>query len=362
MDDHEQKTRDAIAQDAAERFIANDDGPLDAQDAAELAAWLKASPAHIEALLGAAAIARDLPELRSDPEYSVEAIVERARAEEDRTVQPFWPRPIVPAEDHSVRRWPMVALAMSMLATLCAGLVWMWHPKSSPPDAPFSGTTALHFETRHGEQLTRRLTDDTVLHLNTDSAVTIRYGKTERLVMLTSGQANFEVAHEPNRAFRVFAGAAEVIAIGTKFDVRLEGDATVVTMVEGRVAVGRSSMAEGANSGTDQPMRFVELGPDQQIKLVSGEWPPQVIAVDSQRDTAWLRRQIVFDHEPLKTVAAEFNRYATKPITIMTPALQNLQISGTFATDDTQAFIAFLRSLKGVRVEVTATQIRVSGE
>jgi hypothetical protein len=33
----------------------------------------------------------------------------------------------------------------------------------------------------------------------------------------------------------------------------------------------------------------------------------------------------------------------------------------SFATDDTEAFIAFLRSLKGVRVEVTSTQIRVSG-
>jgi transmembrane sensor len=208
------------------------------------------------------------------------------------------------------------------------------------------------------------LADTTILHLNTDSAVTIRYGKTERLVMLTSGEADFEVAHEPNRAFRVFAGAAEVIAIGTKFDVRLQDDATVVTMVEGHIAVGPSSISgeRGANSGKEQPVRFVELGPEQQIKLVAGEWPPEVIAVDSQRDTAWMRRQIVFDHEPLKAVAAEFNRYAPKPIAITSPALQNLQISGTFATDDMEAFIAFLRRLKGVQVEVTPTQIRVSGD
>ena len=82
--------------------------------------------------------------------------------------------------------------------------------------------TALHFKTRHGEQLTRRLADNSVLHLDTDSAVTIRYSKNERLVTLTAGQADFEVAHEPDRAFRVFAGSAEVLDIGTKFDVRLE--------------------------------------------------------------------------------------------------------------------------------------------
>jgi ferric-dicitrate binding protein FerR (iron transport regulator) len=325
---------------------------------------MKASPAHIEALLGVSAIARDLPELRADPEYSIEALAEQARREEESTVQPLWPRSIAVDEDDSTPRWRMAALAMGVIATLCVGLFLMWNLRSAGPESPFNGTTALHFETRHGEQRTWRLADSTVLHLNTDSAVTIRYGKTERLVMLTAGQANFEVAHEPDRAFRVFAGAAEVIAIGTKFDVRLEDDATVVTMIEGRIAVGPSSMSGGrdVNSNQLQPVRFVELGPGQQLKLVSGQWPPEVIAVDSQRDTAWMRRQIVFDHEPLKTVAAEFNRYAPKPIAITTPALQSLQISGTFATDDVDAFIAFLRRLKGVQVEVTATQIRVSGD
>jgi transmembrane sensor len=68
----------------------------------------------------------------------------------------------------------------------------------------------------------------------------------------------------------------------------------------------------------------------------------------------------VFDQEPLERVAAEFNRYSPTPIEIVTPTLRDLQISGVFATDDTEAFIAFLRSLKGVRVEVTATRIRVS--
>jgi ferric-dicitrate binding protein FerR (iron transport regulator) len=363
MDDNEQKSRDAIADQAAERFVANDDGPLDERDSEALLDWLKASPTHIEALLGVSAIARDLPELRSHPEYSVEAMLELARSEEPTTVQSLWPRPGAVGEEPSTR-WPLAAAAMAIFAVVCVGLFLIWNPRSHGPDSPFGSSTAVHYETRHGEQRTWQLADRTILHLNTDSVITIRYGKTERLAMLTSGQADFEVAHEPDRAFRVFAGAAEIIAIGTKFDVRLEDDATVVTMLEGRIAVGPSSMSggPGANSGKEQPMRFVELGPDQQIRLVAGEWPPEIIAVDSQRETAWMRRQIVFDHEPLKTVAAEFNRYTQKPIAITTPALQNLQISGTFATDDIEAFIAFLRRLKGVQVEVTATQIRVSGD
>jgi transmembrane sensor len=210
----------------------------------------------------------------------------------------------------------------------------------------------LHFETRHGEQQTYRLADNTVVHLNTDSSVTIRYAKTERLVMLNSGEAAFEVAHAPDRPFRVFAGAAEVIDVGTRFDVRLVDDSTVVTVVEGLVAV--------APSNQNHPAQFVQLGANQQISVNEGVWPATAVPVDSQRSTAWLHRQITFEHEPLQRVVTEFNRYAPKPIEITTPALRNLEISGVFSIDDTNAFIAFLRSLDGVHVTVTDTRIRVS--
>jgi TolB-like protein/Flp pilus assembly protein TadD len=72
-----------------------------------------------------------------------------------------------------------------------------------------------------------------------------------------------------------------------------------------------------------------------------------------------LHRKIVFDREPLARVAAEFNRHAAKPIEITTPELRNLEISGVF-TDDSEEFIAFLRSLEGVRVDVSATRVTVS--
>jgi transmembrane sensor len=363
MDNNEQKSRNLIAEQAASRLVASDDGPLDKRDSLELVTWLKASPVHIEEILGVAAVARDMQELRGDPAYTVEAMVQSVYEEEETTVRPLSSHPAAVAESFR-RRWLPAALAAGVLASVSAGFLWMWLGTSRDPGSSLAGTTALHFETRHGEQRTWRLADDTVLHLDTDSAVTVRYGKTERFVMLTAGQAFFEVAHEPDRAFRVFAGAAEVIAIGTKFDVRLEDDATLVTMVEGRVAVGPSSMERrrDANPSAAHAAEFVELRANQQTSVVPGEWPPNVIDVDSQSDTAWLRRQIVFDHEPLKIVTAEFNRYAQKPISITSPALQNLEISGTFATDDIDAFIAFLRRLKGVRVEVTATQIRVSGD
>jgi transmembrane sensor len=360
----DEQIRAAIAEQASEWLVAHDDGPLDERESAALAAWLKASPVHVEEFLGVSVIARDLREAGIDPEYSLETVLARARAKDDAPVQAFWPRVIAPVRDISSRRWLTAAVSMAAVVALSLGLFSLWNVRPIAHVSAPGRTTALHFETRHGEQLSRRLADSSVLHLNTDSAVTIHYSKTERLVTVTSGQADFEVAHDPDRAFRVVAGSAEVIALGTKFDVHLEHDSTVVTVVEGRVSVGPSPMSEklGPHARRNHSPPFVQLGADQQIRVAEGEWPATPIAVDAQRTTAWLRRQIVFDQEPLERVAAEFNRYAPKPIEIATPALRNLQISGVFATDDTEAFIAFLRSLKGVRVEATATRIRVSQE
>ena len=361
MISNEEKIRAAIAEQAGEWFVKNDEGPPDAQDSAALAAWLKTSPVHIEEFLAVSAIARDLKQAQTDSEYSLEAILARARAADDTAVQPLRPRAIEAAGGRRPGRWLPAAVAMAACVVLSLVLLLTWDARPiRHPSAPY-GVMALHFETRHGEQLTRRLADNSIVHLNTGSAVTIRYGRTERLVMLTSGQADFEVAHEPDRAFRVIAGPAEIVDVGTRFDVRLEEETTVVTVVEGRVAVGPSSISEkpSKDSGQNPARRVVQLSANQQIRVTEADGPAAPVAVDAQRTTAWLHRQIAFDHEPLERVAAEYNRYAAKPIEIATPALRNLQISGVFATNDPEAFIAFLRSLKGVRVEVMETKIRV---
>jgi transmembrane sensor len=146
--------------------------------------------------------------------------------------------------------------------------------------------------------------------------------------MLTSGQVEFEIAHDPARAFRVLTGSAEVIAIGTQFDVHLEEDWTVVTVIEGRVAVGPSSMLEKGGTNPNNAPRYVQLAADQQIRVTGAEWPATPMAVDAQHTTAWLHREIVFDHESLERVAAEFNRYAPKPIEIATPRYESCRLVG----------------------------------
>ena len=354
-----EQVRSLIAQDAADWFVASRAG-LTASERNDFATWLKTSPVHVEEYLALEVIGHDLRAACEVSRPSVDELLMRARHEDDTHDRRLWQRLSEGLLTAAPRLQP-VAAAVAVLAVVVLGLLlWNLRPIADVP-APAT-VAALHFETRHGEQQTHRLADNSVLHLNTDSAVTVRYGDHERLVMLTSGEAEFEVAHAPERPFRVFAGRAEIVDLGTKFNVRLTDQSTLITVVEGRIAVGLSASAESGTPNPRDTPQIVQVIAGQQLTVSDGEWPAAPVADDTQRTTSWLHRQIMFENEPLERVASEFNRYAPKPIEIATPALRKLQVSGVFATDNTAAFIAFLRSLKGVHVEVTATQIRVSQE
>ena len=339
------QVRIAAAGQAAEWFIANQVPAPDHPQRAAFVAWLKSSPIHIEEYLGVALVARDLRMAADDSDETLESLLELARADAAGRVVPVHPlkRREPPARQYvSTRRWALAAVAI--VAT--ASVAW-WMTAENPDSRP------QRYRTHHGEQSLQRLADGSTVHLNTDTAVEVHYNRDSRLTRLEAGQAFFTVSHGDSRRFRVLTGDAEIVAVGTQFDVRLHGRSTVVTVVEGQVDV-RS--VPQANVGSAQAMR-VSAG--YRLRIDGGVMPAQSERVDTQAAIAWLQRKIVFEREPLGDVADEFNRYGVAQIVIEDTGLRALPVSGVFNAYDTNSFAAFLESLDGVRVERTPGEIRV---
>ncbi len=353
MNSRKERKRALVAEEAADWFVAHRED-LDDVQRDTFTAWLKESSVHVEEYLAVMQLNDDLRKAAAGSELSIDALFERARAEEDPRVQPIRPQARYVPVAVSRRGWLYTAAAAA-LAVMGLAFLWLSAPRQTPLSAQ---ATAEHFSTLHGQQLVQQLADGSLLHLDTDTSVAVLLEHDRRLVYIERGQVVFEVAHDPKRPFSVTAGSAEVIAVGTQFDVYLQGDSTLITVVEGRVTVGAAATLGGP--GTSNIARKpIPVAAGQQVRVVQGQLPASPSTVDTHRATAWLHRQIAFEQEPLSVVAAEFNRYTTTPIEIETPALRGLAISGVFAVDDTESFVAFLRSLDGVRVEVTATHIRV---
>jgi transmembrane sensor len=360
--------RDLIAQEAADWFIANREG-LDSIQRATFAAWLRTSPMHIEEYLNIALIGRDLREASNDPAVSLEDLVARALEPADPVGVARPPAPLQsrPGRSDSTQRprwrpqlWLSGAAAVAAIGVVTLAFLF-WRNRGTPPDG---AAIAYNIQTRHGEQLTRQLPDASFLKLDTDTSVSVRFDRTQRLVTVFQGRADFIVAHDPRRKFVVQAGTVGITDVGTEFAVYARPQSTLVTVLEGRVAVAVdpriSAIAAHESSAPPAPYAPVEVAAGQQVRVENGSWPPTYTPVDRQRATAWMRRQIVFQNEALEQVVAEFNRYAATPIEIESPALRTLALSGVFAADDEESFVTFLRSLDGVRVEVAPTRIRVS--
>jgi transmembrane sensor len=247
--------------------------------------------------------------------------------------------------------WSRALPIAASLIALAVGALWWAH------DGELLGIPKT-YRTAHGEQRSERLPDGSVLRLDTDSVATVRYSGRERLLEIKRGQALLEVVHESTRRFRVAAGVAGAIAVGTQFDVYRKLDSVEFTVAHGAIAVFAGNPSWLSDRGS-VPDNVLSVTTGQRVRIDSGTASPEPVAVNLDQALAWLEHKIVFEHRPLGEVAAEFNRYGSVPVEIDDEELRVLSVSGMFDAGDTESFVAFMQRLPGVKVERTSTLIRV---
>jgi transmembrane sensor len=342
MTPSDEQIRMAIAEQANEWYVENRGEPLDREARTRFMVWLKTSPEHVREYLATAELARDLRAAANRAEIPLEPLLERARAQTDQvlTLDPS-ALALLPATPRSQRsrHWSLAAAAVLAVVAL---VLWLTR------DGERFGLPKT-YATARGEQSEWVLPDGSVLHLNTDSEVTLRYLRRERVLDLRRGEAFVQVAHEGERGFRVASGNAQILAVGTQFDVYRKSDAVLVTVVEGTVAV-----FTGPSQGTPSAL---PVGAGFQVEIRSQAGVPR--PVNAQAAVAWLKRQIAFEDQPLAEVAAEFNRYGGVVLEIDGDTIRGLRISGVFDAYDTDSFATFLETLHGVVVQKAPTRIRV---
>jgi transmembrane sensor len=213
------------------------------------------------------------------------------------------------------------------------------------------------YSTGIGEQRTVILADGSTVTLNAITKVRVRITQQVREVDLLQGQALFHDVEDKTRPFIVRSDGTTIRAIGTQFDVYKRAERTVVTVVEGEVAVAEAGLADPQNA----PPGLTR------VLLTAGE---QVIATprqikksedaDLSAATAWVERRLVFDNTPLEEVANQFNLYSTRRLVIVDPALRAVGISGAYSSADPNSLIGFLRAQPNLIVTETSREFRVS--
>jgi transmembrane sensor len=179
--------------------------------------------------------------------------------------------------------------------------------------------------TGFGEVQDVQLSDGSVVHLNGNSALTLRLDERHRELVLLEGEAWFEVQPDAARPFRVKAGSGAVTALGTAFNIRLRGGRTEVSVTEHRVAV------DLMEHPADGPPRTI-LEQNQQVRFDANTGFGAVERIDGAHATAWRRGLLVFQDRPLGEVIAELNRYRSGYL-LLGAGLDQRRVNGVFRTD-----------------------------
>lgn len=227
------------------------------------------------------------------------------------------------------------------------------------------------YVTAVGQQETILLEDGSTVYLNTNSQLQVNYEKGYRNLRLLQGEAYFEVAHAPDRPFRVYAGAGRVQALGTAFNVLLENSGMNLLVTEGTVALASlgaplSSDDLSADQDIDpfvqsmsKELATVSAGERIDLNITDGlyysheELSGAVVAADEDalsRVQSWKEGYLYFSGEPLEEVVSEISRYTTVSIQISDPVLKDLQIGGRFKVGDTDSMFAALEANFGIEV------------
>ena len=191
--------------------------------------------------------------------------------------------------------------------------------------------------TATGEQRTLRLSDGTVINLNTHSAVDVRFDEKQRRVILQDGEILVETGHGDARPFIVETREGRLRALGTRFLVKREAQGT-------RLSVLKSAVAAHPQSSADEQI----LQEGQQVLMRSHGLDP-IAALNLGAD-AWTRGMLVVDNARLEDLVHELGRYRRGHLGVA-PEVADLRITGSFPLNDTDLALSALLPTLPVQIE-----------
>ena len=330
MERTEEGTPSSIREHAAQWFLRLHAFDLNVAERFAYLQWLKASPAHITETLEICRLYSVLYPLKKqifftneDEISNVIALATREQLQQPTRTSSSW----------HVR---VLAVAAAIGLVLVGGML--------VSRAWFEST----IETQASEWRSMTLNDGSFVSVGPRTELRDRFGREQRLLSLSRGEALFQVAKDLSRPFIVEAGLAIVRATGTRFAVDRREHDVIVTVEEGTVVVSDGRGRTGA----------VSLTASEQL-TVSGQWPPDIQHVDAARKLAWSNRHLVFADDTVAAAAGEFNRFNRVQL-LVDPALGSEQVRGVFHADDPASFAdTIAKARKGIAVRESRDLIRL---
>ena len=337
-----------IVSEACAWIVQIEEGDLTLADQVAFEEWINRSPVHTSEITRLARFSSELNILTAMMPSLDEAMLRRKKMRK------------------AGNRWkiilPLAMASISVVFLMFSGLFVNDSKMPLPEDEP------AFYATQIGGQQDITLSDGSVVKLNTNTEVEIDFNAQRRKIRLIKGEAFFQVAHNPDKPFLVYAGDKVVRAVGTAFIVRNLTEKFEVTVTEGRVELKTDLLSNiiqpvapvGTvnNQAKSQAIEPVAIEAGETITYaVAMVTPAKVNRVEKitkreiERELSWQDGLLEFSDTPLTEVIADLSRYTSLKIEILDPELRNLKFGGLFRTDELSVLFDTLETNFDIRVE-----------
>jgi len=239
------------------------------------------------------------------------------------------------------RRQALGTTAAAACALLLGVGGWWGLRPIAPP------VTTEHYETARGQHAEVQLADGSTLTLDGATQVDVTLAPDRRTVALRSGEAYFDVAHDPARPFTVRAGASSARVLGTAFDLNLIGRHVELEVYRGAVRFGgAAAAAPGKVVRAGWRARFADgaASDPSPFDVTRGNW----------RD-GWL----IADGMTLGDLIEAIDRQGGPSVAPPPAALAGLKIEGRFRLDDPAMLLDAMGDAYGFRVRREGDALRL---
>ncbi|MCC5905818.1 MAG: FecR domain-containing protein [Balneolaceae bacterium] len=246
---------------------------------------------------------------------------------------------------------PLVKVAAAILVVLSASLFYMLH---QPGQEEAALQEPIHFQTEEEQHREVTLGDGTIVRLNSNSEMTVSadFMKGAREVTL-SGEAYFNVEHDPENPFIIHANQSSVEVLGTAFNVRsIKGmDNVQVAVEDGKVAF------RSTNGSPDAEQLSVTLSRGQYGYMDITQRIIQVDDLAVENYLAWKNGRFIFDGLTLSQVCTQLNRIYNTECSFENDEIRNLQITSIFADDSLEKALDVIALSLGLEFEAEGGRV-----
>ena len=324
-----------------DRFIAGECSPAEKE---QVESWIAEDPVrarrfeHLPSLLVAQGDRRD---------WDVDAAYARVQSRINSWNRKIDVTPVVRVFTAPWARWQTLAIAAVGLFAVASALTFAASREERTTTAALEWSEA---RTGPGETRELRLADGSIIKLG--PMTTLRHAANGREVDVEMrGLAGFEVTHDPNRIFRVRAGSAEVIDIGTTFLVRAysSDSAAMVIVTSGKVAL---SARTDSTTGKENVLP-VELSPGEgAVVLADGVViTGNNLGAEISQHLARLSGRLSFENADMNSVATDLGNWFGVKVTIVDSTLANRRITAMFNKPSLSEVLDAVAETTGSRYE-----------